>query len=84
MGMKALTAEQFDEKFDNGEDISMYLDFTKALRLKDIDQLSTKTKKVNVEFPEWLLDTLDREAHKIGVSRQSVIKLWVAERLKAI
>jgi hypothetical protein len=82
--MKALTAEQFDEKFDNGEDISMYLDFTKALRLKDIDQLSTKTKKVNVEFPEWLLDTLDREAHKIGVSRQSVIKLWVAERLKAI
>jgi len=82
--MKVLTAEQFDEKFDNGEDISMYLDFTKAVRLKDIDQLSTKTKKVNVEFPEWLLDTLDREAHKIGVSRQSVIKLWVAERLKAI
>ncbi|WP_310440355.1 type II toxin-antitoxin system BrnA family antitoxin [Sulfuricurvum sp.] len=82
--MKALTAEQFDEKFDNGEDISMYLDLTKAVRLKDIDQLSTKTKKVNVEFPEWLLDTLDREAHKIGVSRQSVIKLWVAERLKAI
>lgn len=84
MGMKALTAEQFDEKFDNGEDISMYLDMTKAVRLKDIDQLSTKTKKVNVEFPEWLLETLDKEAHKIGVSRQSVIKLWVAERLKAI
>lgn len=82
--MKALTAEQFDEKFDNGEDISMYLDMTKAVRLKDIDQLSTKTKKVNVEFPEWLLDTLDKEANKIGVSRQSVIKLWVAERLKAI
>ena len=82
--MKALTAEQFDEKFDNGEDISMYLDMTKAVRLKDIDQLSTKTKKVNVEFPEWLLETLDKEAHKIGVSRQSVIKLWVAERLKAI
>jgi hypothetical protein len=84
MGMKALTAEQFDEKFDSGEDVSMYLDFTKAVKLKDIDQLSTKTKKVNVEFPEWLLDTLDKEAHKIGVSRQSVIKLWVAERLKAI
>lgn len=82
--MKALTAEQFDEKFDSGEDISMYLDFTKAVRLKNIDQLSTKTKKVNVEFPEWLLETLDKEAHKIGVSRQSVIKLWVAERLKAI
>jgi len=82
--MKALTAEQFDKKFDNGEDISMYLDFSKAIRLKDIDQLSTKTTKVNVEFPEWLLNTLDQEAHKIGVSRQSVIKLWVAERLKAI
>jgi hypothetical protein len=82
--MKALTAEQFDEKFDSGEDVSMYFDFTKAVKLKDIDQLSTKTKKVNVEFPEWLLDTLDKEAHKIGVSRQSVIKLWVAERLKAI
>jgi hypothetical protein len=82
--MKALTAKQFDEKFDAGEDISQYLDFSKAVRLSDVTNLSTKTKKVNVEFPEWLISTLDHEAQKIGVTRQSIIKLWVAERLKVV
>lgn len=82
--MKALTAKQFDEKFDEGEDISQYLDFSKAVRLSDVTKLSTKTKKVNVEFPEWLISTLDNEAQKIGVTRQSIIKLWVAERLKVV
>jgi hypothetical protein len=82
--MKALTAKQFDEKFDNGEDMSEYLDFSKAVRLSDIQQLPVKTKKVNVEFPEWLITTLDKEAQKIGVTRQSIIKIWVAERLKVI
>lgn len=82
--MKALTAKQFDEKFDEGEDISQYLDFSKAVRLSDVTKLSTKTKKVNVEFPEWLISTLDNEARKIGVTRQSIIKLWVAERLKVV
>jgi macrodomain Ter protein organizer (MatP/YcbG family) len=80
--MKKITAQEFDKKFDNGEDISEYLDLSKATRLKDIKKLKTKTKKINVDFPEWVIESLDREAKKIGVTRQSIIKVWIAERLK--
>ena len=45
-------------------------------------KLKTKTKKVNVDFPEWVIKSLDQEAKKIGVTRQSIIKVWIAERLK--
>ncbi len=78
--MKTITAKEFDEKFDNGEDISEYLDFSKAIRP---NVLKTDTKKVNVDFPEWIIEALDKEAKKIGVTRQSIIKVWIAERLKA-
>jgi len=77
--MKTITAKEFDEKFDNGEDISEYLDFSKAIRP---NTLKTETKKVNVDFPEWVIESLDKEAKKIGVTRQSIIKVWIAERLK--
>jgi hypothetical protein len=77
--MKTITAKEFDEKFDNGEDISEYLDFSKAIKP---NALKTDTKKVNVDFPEWIIEALDREAKKIGVTRQSIIKVWIAERLK--
>ena len=80
--MKTITAKEFDEKFDNGEDITEYLDFSTAVRLKDVKKLKTETKKVNVDFPEWIIESLDREAKKIGVTRQSIIKVWIAERLK--
>ena len=80
--MKTMTAKEFDEKFDNGEDITEYLDFESAVRLKDVKKLKTETKKVNVDFPEWIVESLDREAKKIGVTRQSIIKVWIAERLK--
>ncbi len=80
--MKTITAKEFDEKFDNGEDISEYLDFSKAIKLKDMKKLKTETRKVNVDFPEWVIESLDREAKKIGVTRQSIIKVWIAERLK--
>jgi len=80
--MKKITAKEFDEKFDNREDISEYLDFSKAIKLKDMKKLKTETKKVNVDFPEWVIESLDREAKKIGVTRQSIIKVWIAERLK--
>jgi len=70
--MKKITAEEFDKKFDDGED----------MRLKDIKKLKTETKKVNVDFPEWVVESLDKEAKKIGVTRQSIIKVWIAERLK--
>lgn len=81
--MKKITAEELDTKFDNGEDISEYLDFSKAVKLKDFNKLKTDTKKVNVDFPEWVISALDQEAKKIGVTRQSIIKVWIAERLKA-
>ena len=80
--MKRVTAEAFDKKFDNGEDISDYLDFANAVRLKNIQNLKTETRKVNVDFPEWVIESLDREAKKIGVTRQSIIKVWIAERLQ--
>ena len=80
--MKTITAKEFDEKFDNGEDVSEYLDFSNAIKLKDIKRLKTETKKVNVDFPEWIIESLDQEAKKIGVTRQSIIKVWIAERLK--
>ena len=80
--MKTITAKEFDEKFDNGEDVSEYLDFSNAIKLKEIKKLKTETKKVNVDFPEWIIESLDQEAKKIGVTRQSIIKVWIAERLK--
>ena len=80
--MKKITAEEFDKKFDDGEDISEYLDLSTAIRLKDMKKLKIETKKVNVDFPEWVVESLDKEAKKIGVTRQSIIKVWIAERLK--
>jgi len=81
--MKKIVAKEFDEKFDNSENISEHLDFSKSMKLKDFNQLKTNTKKVNVDFPEWVISALDKEAKKIGVTRQSIIKVWIAERLKA-
>jgi hypothetical protein len=80
--MKKITAEEFDEKFDNGDDIDEYLDFSSAVKLKDMKKIKTETKKVNVDFPEWVIESLDIEAKRIGVTRQSIIKVWIAERLK--
>jgi len=80
--MKKISAEEFDKKFDDGEDISEFLDFSKAIKARDLNKLKTDTKKVNVDFPEWVIDALDKEAKKIGVTRQSIIKVWIAERLK--
>ena len=79
--MQTITAKEFDKKFDNNEDISQYLDFSKSVKLKDF-QSKQKTKKINVDFPENILILLDQEAQKIGVTRQSIIKVWIAERLK--
>ena len=71
-----MKAEEFDKKFDENEDISKYLDFTKA-RMS-----AQEHKKVNIDFPLWMVRLLDKEAKRLGVPRQSIIKLWVAERLK--
>jgi len=70
-----MKAREFDEKFDEGNNISKYLDLTKARKLEQ-DQ-----KRVNVDFPIWMIHSLDKEAKRLGVPRQSVIKVWLAERL---
>lgn len=71
-----MKAEELDERFDNGEDISAYVDWSKA-RLPNLE-----ARRVNVDFPAWMVERLDREAERLGVTRQSVIKMWIAERLK--
>lgn len=73
-----MTAEELDEIFDAGEeDILPYLDLAKAVRP------GHQAKRVNVDFPEWMISRLDREAERLGVPRQSLIKVWIAERLAA-
>jgi len=79
--MKTITTKEFDEKFDNNKDITEYLDESKAMSLNEFEK-TVKTKKINVDFPENILKLLDQEAKTIGVTRQSIIKMWIAERLK--
>lgn len=71
-----MKANELDKKFDAGEDISEYLDVARARRPQQ-DQ-----KRVNVDFPLWMVQQLDKEAKRLGVPRQSIIKVWVAERLQ--
>ncbi len=71
-----MKAEELDQKFDAGEDITRYLDLSKARRPEQ------EQKRVNVDFPLWMIHSLDKEAKRLGVPRQSIIKLWVAERLE--
>ena len=71
--IKIITAKEFDKKFDDGEDISEYLDFSKSIKLNEFEKSSTK--KINVDFPEHIIKLLDNEAQKIGLTRQSIIKV---------
>jgi hypothetical protein len=71
-----MKAKEFDKKFDAGEDVSQYLDISKVRRPIQ------EQKRVNVDFPLWMIQLLDKEAKRLGVPRQSIIKLWVAERLQ--
>ena len=70
-----MKATEFDDKFDSGEDISEMLDLSKAKRIKQ------SLKRINLDMPLWMLEKLDKEATRLGVTRQSVIKIWLAERL---
>ncbi len=70
-----MKAKTFDRKFDSGEKIVDQLDLSHARRI------GTDAKRVNVDFPAWMVDSLDREARRLGVTRQSLIKLWLAEKL---
>jgi len=72
-----MKASEFDRKFDEGvEDVIDDLDMATATRpLKE-------RRRVNVDFPSWMVESLDREARRLGVTRQSIIKVWIAERLE--
>lgn len=73
-----MKVKEFDAKFDaNKEDIIEHLDLSTAKRINQ------KTKRINVDFPSWVVDSLDQQASQIGVTRQSIIKVWIVERLKA-
>ena len=73
-----MKAKDLDEKFDSGEDITDFLDISNAKRPGQ-DQ-----KRVNVDFPVWMIHSLDKEAKRLGVPRQSIIKIWIAERLEEV
>ena len=72
-----MKAKTFDRKFDRGEDLTRHLDLGAARRV------ARETRRVNVDFPLWMVESLDEEAARLGVTRQSIIKVWLAERLAA-
>ena len=73
-----MKAKDFDKKFEEGqEDIVDDLDLSSARRVNQ------QQKRINVDFPSWVVESLDREAARIGVTRQSIIKVWLVERLQA-
>lgn len=72
-----MKAEDFDRKFDEGKD-----DIVEDLDLSTARRVNQDQKRINVDFPAWVVEALDREASRIGVTRQSIIKVWLVERLK--
>lgn len=73
-----MKAKDFDRQFDEGADVSKELDISKAKRTRQ------ELRRVNVDFPKWMIERLDKEASRIGVTRQSVIKIWLSERLEKV
>jgi hypothetical protein len=73
-----MKAKAFDKKFDDELDIVDDLDMATVARPNQ------KQRRVNVDFPTWMIESLDREANRLGVTRQSIIKVWLAERLEEV
>lgn len=71
-----MKASEFDRKFDEGEDVTANLDLSKVRRP------AQEQRRVNVDFPVWMIESLDREARRLGITRQSIIKVWISERLQ--
>ena len=72
-----MKAQEFDKKFEAGEDLTDDLDFSKARRVNQ------ESKRVNIDFPIWVVEGLDRQAKRLGITRQALVKVWIAEKLKA-
>jgi len=77
MTPKPISAEEFERRFDDGEDMGDYIDWSSAKRP------GLEIKRVNVDFPQWMIARLDSEAKRRGVTRQALIKMWLADRLDA-
>lgn len=73
---RSLSSDAFDSTFDAGEDITRHLDIAQAHRPGRASQ------RLSVDAPAWMVDRLDREAERLGITRQSLIKVWLAERLE--
>jgi len=73
-----MKAKKFDKTFDNGGDVSKYLNMSKGKRP------GQEQKRVNVDFPLWIIHLLDKEAKRLGVPRQSIIKVWVAQHIEKV
>lgn len=76
MSKAKIEAKGFDAKFDAGEDIYAYVDWKKA------KVLTPNSQSVSIEFPKWIVKSLDREAARLGITRQALIKIWIAEKLQ--
>jgi hypothetical protein len=71
-----LTAEELDALHDSGEDMTAHL------RIKEARRPGLEIQRVNVDFPRWMIDSLDEEAERLGIPRQSVIKVWISQCLE--
>ena len=71
-----MKVENFDKTFDSGEDVSEFLNISKARRVNQ------EMKRVSIDFPAWVVDLLDKHSKKLGMSRQELVKIWVAEKLQ--
>jgi hypothetical protein len=71
-----MKAKEFEKEFENNESILQHLDLASSRRVNQ------EQRRVNVDFPSWMVDALDKEARRLGVTRQSVIKVWVADKLQ--
>ena len=77
MRCSSMNSSEFDRRFEEGESVLEALDLEAARRPR------LEARRVNVDFPLWMVEQLDREASRLGVTRQSINKLWLAERLES-
>lgn len=71
-----MKAQEFDTKFEADEDLTDDLDFSKARRVNQ------QNRRVNIDFPAWVVEGLDKQAKRLGITRQALVKVWIAEKLK--
>ena len=74
--IEPISAEEFDRRFNDGEDVSDYIEWSSA------HSIAPKPKRINVDVPPWLLESLDREAKRLGVARQALIKMWLSQKIE--